>query len=46
MGSTDRTYQHVLALCSTPEVIALPITGGSEKYLKWIGDNTKNAEVA
>ncbi|KAG0564981.1 hypothetical protein KC19_8G153900 [Ceratodon purpureus] len=30
----------------TPEVIALPITGGSEKYLKWIGDNTKNAEIA
>uniref|UniRef100_A0A7I4C644 Uncharacterized protein n=1 Tax=Physcomitrium patens TaxID=3218 RepID=A0A7I4C644_PHYPA len=30
----------------TPEVIALPITGGSEKYLKWIGDNTKRAELA
>lgn len=38
--------QFILTSCSTPEVIALPITGGSEKYLKWIGENTKNAEVA
>lgn len=24
-----------------PEVIALPIIGGNEDYLKWIGDETK-----
>jgi periplasmic divalent cation tolerance protein len=29
----------------TPEVIALPITGGSDKYLKWIEDSTEKAPV-
>lgn len=24
----------------TPEIIALPISGGSQKYLQWIGDET------
>lgn len=28
----------------TPEVIALPITAGSEKYLDWLSENTTPAE--
>ncbi len=27
-----------------PEVISLPITGGSEGYLKWIRNSTKGSE--
>lgn len=26
---------------SVPEVVALPITGGNEKYLAWIGESVK-----
>ncbi len=28
-----------------PEIIALPIVAGSEDYLKWIDDETENAEA-
>ena len=27
---------------SVPEIIALPIISGSEDYLKWVGDVTKD----
>jgi len=29
--------------CEVPEIIALPITGGSRQYLSWIRENTGNA---
>ncbi len=39
----DKLKERVLELHSydTPEVIALPITGASSEYLKWIEDSLK-----
>ena len=31
---------------STPEIICLPITDGSESYLQWVGDSVKTAKPA
>lgn len=46
--SQDIDLEYILCgvtMCSTPEVIALPITGGSDKYLKWIEDSTQKVQV-
>ncbi len=39
----DKLIERVKELHSyeVPEIIALPITGGSEDYLKWVDENTK-----
>lgn len=39
----DKLEQSIIALHSyeTPEIIAIPITAGSQSFLDWIKDETK-----
>jgi periplasmic divalent cation tolerance protein len=42
----DRAAAEIARLHSydTPEIIAVPITAGSAKYLKWIADETQGGD--
>jgi periplasmic divalent cation tolerance protein len=43
----DELEREVRALHSykTPEIVALPVAAGSERYLKWLGEETKSEKV-
>lgn len=39
-GQLTRLTHHIQAIHSydTPEIVAIPIAGGSERYLEWLGE--------